>query len=220
MADVNPSSDDTPPMPVIVAHRAGNTPEAAAAALELAPTCTIELDVHVLRGRVEVRHEKVLWPTRRLWERWYLLTRDSAGVPIEDVLAVTGPDVPLMVDLKCFGRRAARRVAAAVPAATDVIVSTRSWWLLPLFARQGASRRLRSCGNRLQLGLVGLLPGLGPGVGVALHERFATPTVIARLRARTDLVFCWGATTTERCSELVAAGVSGLILDDVRIARG
>ncbi len=50
----------------LVAHRAGNT--AATARLSLGKVDMIELDVHVLRGRVEVRHAKVLRPTRRLFD--------------------------------------------------------------------------------------------------------------------------------------------------------
>ena len=97
----------------VVAHRAGNTVDAAQEAL--GKVDMIELDVHVLRGRVEVRHEKVLHPTRRLWEKWYLLPRGARGVPIEDVLGVVERTTPLMIDLKCFTRRSALRVREAIP---------------------------------------------------------------------------------------------------------
>ena len=51
----------------LVAHRAGNDPAAMADALAVADT--LELDVHLLRGRLDVRHSKVIWPFRIYWER-------------------------------------------------------------------------------------------------------------------------------------------------------
>jgi len=201
----------------IVAHRAGNT---VAATLEaLGKVDMIELDVHVLRGRVELRHEKVLHPTRRLWEKWYLLPRGVHGVPIEDVLDVVEPTTPIMIDLKCFTRRSARRIRSVIPADQPIVASTRSWWILDVFADRPNTRTLRSCGAAWQLWLALHRSHFDERQGVAVHERRVTPGVIAALHARTEIVYIWGATTAERCQELVETGVSGMILDDYSIAR-
>ena len=59
----------------VVAHRAGNDLDRARAAA--AAGLVVEVDVHVFHNRLEVRHEKVLRPSGRLWEPWYLLPRDT-----------------------------------------------------------------------------------------------------------------------------------------------
>ncbi len=197
----------------LVAHRAGNTVAGARQAKEVVDL--VELDVHVFRGLVEVRHEKVLRPTSRLWEKWYLLPRGTRGVPIEEILEAVGPQTRLLVDLKCWTRRAARRIKRSLPAPQPVTVASRSWWVLGEFSDRPSVRMLRSCGNRLQLWLVRRVPGLGDRVGVVIHERLLDATTVRALTVRTSLVFCWGVTEPERGRDLVEAGVSGLIVDDL-----
>ena len=199
--------------PLIVAHRAGN--RADTAALEATRADVVELDVHVFRGRVEVRHEKVLRPTARLWEKWHLLPAGVRVPGIEEILAAVAPDTPLMLDLKCFTRAAARRIRASVPDTHPVIVSSRAGWVLPVFADRTDTSLLRSCGNRLQLWLVDRLPGLGPSVGVTVHERRLDQTELTRLQASAGMLFSWGVESRARGEELVQAGVTGLIVDDV-----
>lgn len=206
--------EPTGPGPEIVAHRVGNEPDTVASVLDRCDL--VEADVHLFRGRVELRHEKVLRPTERLWEKWRILPRDAPAPPtIEDLLRATSHGVPLMLDLKCFTRRAARRIRDSVPADLPITVSSRSWWILGVFANRPRTRVLRSCGSRLQIRFVRLLPGLGPARGVAAHERLLAPETAAWVRTRTDLLFSWGATSGERARELVAMGVTGLIVDDL-----
>lgn len=201
----------------VVAHRAGNTVVAAQEAL--GKVDMIELDVHVLRGRVEVRHEKVLHPTRRLWEKWYLLPRGAHGVPIEDVLDVVERTTPLMIDLKCFTRRSALRVREVIPPEQPIVVSTRSWPILNVFADRPNTRTLRSCGAAWQLWLALHRARFEERQGVSVHERRLTPAVIAALHERTEVVYSWGIKTPERYEELVDTGISGMILDDYSIAQ-
>lgn len=202
--------------PLLVAHRAGNRPETAMAVADRADA--VELDVHVFRGRVEVRHEKVLRPTARLWERWELFPADTPVATIDEVLAAVEPDLPLLVDLKCFTRRAARRIRRSLPGDRELIVSSRSWWILSAFADRPRTTLLRSCGNRWQVRLVTRVPGLGQRVGVVVHQRLLDRAVVAGLAARTPHVFTWAVATPERARELVAAGVTGLIVDDLDLA--
>ncbi len=62
---------------LVIAHRAANS---AAALAAVGPGVdVVEADVHLFRGRLEVRHAKTLWPSSVLWERWYLLERDGAA---------------------------------------------------------------------------------------------------------------------------------------------
>jgi len=201
--------------PLIVAHRAGNDPSAVESAIRRADV--VECDVHVHRGRVEVRHEKVLRPTSRLWERWYLLPADTVVPSLDDILAVAPPDVPLLLDLKCFTRRAARRIRRAVPEERPVLVSCRSWWVLSAFRDRPETVILRSCGNRFQLRVVTMVPGLGDRVGVVAHNRLLDGPAIGAVLARTPRLFSWAVETVERGQELAANGVVGLIVDDLEI---
>ena len=200
--------------PTVVAHRAGNDVETAS---QVRADWMVELDVHVLDGRVELRHAKVLRPTRRLWDKWYLLPRGSRGVAIEDVLDAVPAETPLLIDSKVMSRRGARAVVAALPLERDLIVSSRTWWTLPVYRAAGL-RVLHSCGDRFQVWLIERLGVLDGHRGACLHERFLDAARIARLRQRSDLVFSWGATTRERCDELTGAGVTGLILDQPVLA--
>lgn len=201
--------------PVIVAHRAGNDPSAVETALRRADV--IECDVHVHRGRVEVRHEKVIRPSSRLWERWYLLPAGTRVPSIDDILAVVPSDVPLLLDLKCFTRRAARRIRRSVPEGRPLLVSCRSWWVLSVFRRRRGTVMLRSCGNRLQLRAVTMIPGLGDRVGVVAHDRLLDAEAIDVVLRRTPHLFTWAVDSLERGCRLAANGVAGLIVDDLDV---
>ncbi len=200
---------------MIVAHRAGNKVESVLPALDRADA--IELDVHVLRGRVEVRHEKVLRPTRRLWERWYLLPPGTKAVAIESILEAVPENAPLLVDLKCFTRTAARRIRQSIPEDRAVIVSCRSWWVLHAFGDRANTLALRSCGNRTQMRLATLIPGLGETHGIVAHNRLLNDETIARALAHSPLLFTWAVETLDRGRELAGKGLTGLIVDDLAL---
>jgi len=201
------------PVPLLVAHRSGNA--AATASRDLARADAIELDVHVFRGRVVVRHEKILWPSSRLWERWRLLPAGTRVPEIGEILAAVDDDTLLLVDLKCFTRRAARRIRRSLPSDRPLLVSARSWWVLGAFADRPLTTCLRSCGNRAQLQVAVRLPGLGHRLGLVVHQRLLTPANVAVVLGRGDHLFTWAVTDPERARQLVEAGVSGLIVDDL-----
>jgi glycerophosphoryl diester phosphodiesterase len=197
--------------PTTVAHRAGNS---AAAAILGAGLDLIELDAHVFRGRVELRHAKVLRPSSRLWEQWYLLPRGTRGVPIAEVLNALEPEQPLLVDLKCFTRRAARRILAEISEDRPILVACRSWWVLRVARGRPNAAMLRSCANRLQVRLATAIPGLGERTGVTVHARLLDADTVAEFRARTPLVYTWGFTGGPEVQALTELGVTGVITDD------
>lgn len=192
----------------LVAHRAANAPESIGEASRVADT--LELDVHTFRGRLEVRHAKVVWPFRIYWERGVGLT-DERPHPLASVLAATPSDVALWVDLKGFTGRFARRVVRQVGDERPITVSGRSWWALRPAHRMGI-RTFRSVGNRAQLWLA--LRIRHPH-GVVMHERFATTEHLGRLDGRCSAVAVWGVADRARAIELRDAGLAALILDDL-----
>ncbi len=141
--------------------------------------------------------------------------RRTFTVGVDEILAVVGPDTHLLLDLKCFTVRTARRIRDALPSTQPVTAASRSWWVLRTFVDRPGARVLRSCGNKIQLRLAQMLPGLSSRVGASGPERLLDARVIGSITSQTSLLFSWGATTADRGEELVAAGVSGLIVDEL-----
>lgn len=200
-------------MPILIAHRAGNNYETAKGALGRSDM--LELDVHVFRRRVEVRHEKVIWPTSHLWEKWHFVARDAPPPLLSEVLESLEPGTPIQLDLKCFTRSAARRIRASVPPTHPVVVSSRSWWVLEAFDDRPETTMLRSCRSRWQLKLAAMIPGLGPNVGVVAHEEILNRAAGEAIRSKTPVLFSWAVKSPERGRELAELGVTGLIVDDL-----
>ncbi len=196
----------------LIAHRAGNAVERLAPAAAVADA--VELDVHLFRGRLEVRHAKVIWPFAVYWERWRWV-RDEPPVDLAEILDAAGDGVHLWFDLKGFTGRMARKVLRTAGDRRPMTASTRSWWTLRAFRRQSGIRTLRSVGSRWQLWAVQRLRFAGPADGIVMHERFATPGVVERLLALTPLVVTWAVDDLDRALELAAMGVTGLIMDDL-----
>lgn len=197
-----------------VAHRAGN----GVPSLRLAQrfTSLIEIDVHAGRdGRLEARHAKSLWPTSRLWERWYLLPAGAAIVPVSEIVAAAAPATQLWLDLKGVHRRIAIGARAAVQG-RSVTVSSKSWWLLRAFEGVDGARTLRSAGNRLELALLQWLPSRVACDGAVVHSRLLTDGVIRRLRRRGQL-FTWHVTDVATIERLARLGVDGVIVDDLEL---
>ena len=230
--------------PIFIAHRAANSTATMDVARHLVDLC--ELDVHLgPSATIEVRHAKRLWPTRRLWERWYLLARRTPVPVLTDIVTGQQPEPLFWFDLKGVtprlartlrpfvmptprvptdrvptddvptGRRADGGVAAERP---PTMLSSKSWWLLAPFAGVAGLRTLRSAGNRLELALMRWLPGRVQLDGAVVHRRLLDERTIARLH-RQGLLFTWGVTEGDDLAELVADGrIDGFILDDPTLA--
>src|SRR5215207_6242482 len=133
--------------PFIVAHRAGNDLALLRRAEELRPRL-IEADVHLHRGRLEVRHLKTLGPL--LWDRWYLASPRTPRLELAALLDHVGPGTALMLDLKGRDPKLSRRVAAELarrPPAGPVTVCSRSWRLLEPFLEDPDVRAVHSVGS-------------------------------------------------------------------------
>jgi len=199
----------------LIAHRAGNLAATLPAALAVADA--IELDVHLFRGRIEVRHSKVLWPTAARWERWHLEPKSTERPDLEEILTLVPPGTHVWIDLKGFDRRLTRRVLSAVGDDVSLTVSARAWWTLAPARDRPGTRVMRSVGNRWQRWIVERF-GSG-GDGVVLHERLLTPTAVGRLRSIAPHVVAWAVTNRTRLQELESMGIDGAIVDDVELIR-
>lgn len=200
----------------VIAHRAGNSLaqlQAAEGSVDL-----IEIDLHLGRGgRIEVRHAKTLWPTRRLWEKWYLLPRDTDVCELAEILDAAQPNTTFWFDLKGPDRRLAHAVAAVAGDRVPFTVSTKAWWVLKVFEGQDGVRTVRSAGNRFELALLFWLPSKLKLTGTVVHHRLLDASMAKRLLGRGAL-FSWGAQDSAAVRALVDVGVDGIILDDTSLA--
>ena len=198
-----------------VAHRAGNLASTVVDGGRRADV--VELDVHLFRGRMEVRHGKVLWPFARLWEKWEFLPDDSPRPDLRDILAAAPDDLHLWFDLKGFTGRLTRRVLAEVGDRRPITVSTRNWWILSRARRLDGVRTMKSVGSRWQRLVVTRTRFGSDREGVVIHERLLDAAQLVRLHRRTPTVISWGVTDVDRATELIAMGISGLIVDDLTL---
>ena len=137
--------------PLLIAHRAGNEPARLRAA-ERAGADVIEADLHLRRGRLELRHLKTAGPLPLYWDRWALAPPWRRFDDLDDLLAAARPETALMLDLKGSDPAAARMLSAALSRAARRrarFVSAREWPLLDeidpaLAQRIGSAARPRS----------------------------------------------------------------------------
>jgi len=197
-----------------VAHRAGND-LALLAAAAAGGADVVEADVHLHRGRLEVRHTKRLWLLPILWDRWYLADPFAPPLLLEQVLEATPPEVTLMLDLKGASPRLGRAVRAAVDAGgpRPLVVSARVWRHLARFGDRPDTTVLHSAGSPRQLRR--LLRRHGPGRldGVSVHRRLLDPATVTALRERAAQVWSWPVDTAEVARQLAGWGVTGFISD-------
>lgn len=202
----------------LIAHRAGNLASLHASAVEVADV--VEVDVHLFRNRLEVRHAKLLlWPFARLWEKWEILPADAPRPPLADILAELPAGTPVWFDLKGFTTRLPRAVHAVAGDRPSVTYSARQWWILGWARRNTSARTMRSVGSRWQRWLTTVVPPPAAGHGIVIDERLLDDGWLTRLRRRAAVVVAWGVEDPSRAAELAAAGIDGLIVDDLELIR-
>lgn len=206
---------------VLVAHRAANAPDTLRAAQ--GHVDVVEADVHLFRGRLEVRHGKTIGPLPILWERWYLLPRDTPRPLLADLLAAAAPlPTDLMLDLKGPDPRmpgALGRALAGWAGERRVIVCSRIWRTVNRLRATREVRALHSVGSPRELRALTRRYRPGALEGVSVDHRLLSPAVVEALRERADLVWAWIVNDPERAALLAEWGVTGFISDAPRNLR-
>ena len=199
----------------LIAHRAGNSIAGIEPFRSIA--VGIEVDVHLDRGRLVVRHAKRVWFTSRLWDRWYLLPPDTRVPLFADMLEWAGSGTELWVDCKGATSRLPEELARVVVDRGLVTLSSKSWWILRRLSGRSDVRTIRSVGNRFELLLLRFLPSRVAFDGVVVHRRLLTASLVTELRHRWGLVFSWSIGDERVARRLVSWGVDGLIIDKLEI---
>ena len=202
-----------------VAHRAGNSltelRRAAAARVDL-----IEADVHLYRGRLEVRHSKSIPLLPWLWDRWYLEPKRASRLQLPDVLAEIEPRAPLMLDLKGPHPGLAPAVAGllrALDPVHEVTVCTRHWWMLPSFAGLDHVRVVHSARNARELARLRRRLTRRPTFGVSMHRSLVSRDVVAELHRHAEVVMTWPVSTPDELGDVLDLGVTGVISDYLEV---
>jgi glycerophosphoryl diester phosphodiesterase len=205
-----------------VAHRAGNDLSALRAAVD-AGADLLETDVHLLRGRLEVRHTKALHPLPLLWERTQgrlEVVRHRPQLLLDEVLdaalALVRPDGPrLLLDLKGpgpVGPAVARAVHARRPD-VPVLVCARWWPSALALRRHDWARPLLSARSRAELVRLRRQVRRTPVHGVCLHRDLVAADVVAQLREHVEHVLTWPVNDDAALREARRGGVTGVITD-------
>lgn len=206
----------------MVAHRSGNSLGALRAAEALGARA-IEADVHLHRGRLEVRHLKTLGPVPLLWDRWTLASPWARRLLLPELLEAVEARTELVLDLKGRDRRLATRILEALgprPAeGSSVTICARSWPLLEPFTGVENVRLIHSVGSARQLARLRRRLGERRIHGISIHERLLDSRRVRELREVADLILTWPVNTVERARELVGWGVDGLISDRPDLVR-
>jgi glycerophosphoryl diester phosphodiesterase len=201
--------------PFLVAHRAGNDLALLRAAEERALDL-VEADVHLFRGRLEVRHLKTLGPIPVLWDRWQLANPLAPRLVLDELLDATGHDTELMLDLKGRDPRLAAGVLDSIRprlGARRVTICARWWPLLTPFEGLPGVRTVHSVGSTRQLRALLRLGRTRRLQGVSIHERLLDAATVADLRNIADVIMTWPANAAWRVRELTEMGIDGLITD-------
>ncbi len=202
-------------MPFIVAHRAGNDLALLRRAEGVRPHL-VEADVHLYRGRLEVRHLKTLGPLPVLWDRWYLASPRTPRLELTALLDHVDSETALLLDLKGSEPRLSLCVAAELARrqpVSPVTVCARNWRLLEPFLDDPHVRAVHSVGSRRQLRALRRRFAGRRLEGVSIHQRLLNPRTVADLRARAEIIVSWPVATVEEARRLAAWGVDGVITE-------
>jgi hypothetical protein len=202
--------------PLLIAHRAGNEPGRLRAA-ECGGADVIEADLHLRRGRLELRHLKTVGSLPVYWDRWALAPPWRHFDDLGDLLAAAQPQTVLMLDIKGRDPAVARMTSDALGRAgrdADVYVSAREWPLLDEID-PGLASRIGSAASPPQLDRLIRHAEARPLDGASLHLRLLETERLRALRPYAPLLMSWPVNHRHEAERARALGVTGLISDSL-----
>ena len=205
-----------------VAHRAGNDLALLREAAEFGAD-VVEADVHLHRGRLEVRHTKS-FGTPWLYDAGRFHPADLPRLQLIELLDALPPALPVMLDLKGVGRAGAE-VARAVHAygPTHPLWVCARWWpsVLP-FHEAPWARVLLSARGRTELARLRRRLLLGRGelpFGCSVHLSLLRPELVHQLQAHGLTVLTWPVDDAAALARARSLGVDGAITKDLTVLR-
>ncbi|HMN99143.1 MAG TPA: hypothetical protein PKD59_06990 [Miltoncostaeaceae bacterium] len=200
--------------PLLAAHRIETAGEGAAALA--AGADLLEIDVHLRRRALEVRHPRRHGPV--LWDREGVRRARAPSAALGPLLAALPAGAEPMIDLKGGAARLAGQALTAVRAAglPRATFTSRRWRLLDRLAGAEGVRLAYSAARRRELDRL-LGRALPEGAAVCVRSDLLDAAAVAALRRRATLVMTWDVADRAHAERLVALGVGGLVLDDAAL---
>ena len=200
-----------------IAHRAGNALDLLRHSLASGADL-IEADVHLYRGRLEIRHTKTMGPLPWLWDRWYVVSARLPRLQLADLAAELPADRRLMLDLKGWHPWLGRRVAAAMHAAAPgvpYVVCSRHWRMLDAFDGLDHVDVVHSVRSKAELARLPHRLSGRRSWGVAVHRELLPRMDVPALLQSVDALLTWPVNTVDVLADVASHGVTGVISDDL-----
>jgi hypothetical protein len=199
-----------------IAHRAGNELELLGRTLATGADL-IEADVHLYRGRLEIRHTKTMGPLPWLWDRWYVVSARLPRLLLPELAAELPAERRLMLDLKGWHPWLGRRVAAAMDAAAPgvpYVVCSRHWRMLDAFDGLDHVDVVHSVRSKAELARLPRRLARHRSWGVAVHRELLPRMDVPALLQTVDALLTWPVNTVDVLAEVAQHGVTGVSSDD------
>lgn len=204
-----------------VAHRRGNEVLTLREAALLGAD-VIEGDVHLHRGRLEVRHQKSMGPLPWFWEKWKIYPPTVPRPPLDELLEGRPAGATLMLDLKGVGRVGSKARAALDehPPHEPFLVCARWWPSLRHFEDHEAARVVLSARGRVMLSRIlrRCRAGRAP-YGVSVHLSVLTPESVKELQSYGVVVLSWPVDDAPSLARARELGIDGAITKDLEIMK-
>jgi hypothetical protein len=202
-----------------VAHRAGNDLEVLREAAQLGAD-VIEADVHLHRGRLEVRHLKSMGPLPWLWDRWELHPASAERLLLDQLLDALPAGQKVMLDLKGVGQVGPETLRHLHERSVEhpLWVCAR-WWPSSLAFRDVPwAKALLSARGRSEIARLRRWVRSGRSAyGVSLHLSMLTPSLVREIQAAGSIVLTWPVDDQASLERARGLGVDGAITKDLSI---
>ncbi|MCA9834922.1 MAG: glycerophosphodiester phosphodiesterase [Thermomicrobiales bacterium] len=203
------------PRPFASGHRAGNSRQAALAAID-AGADLLETDIWLHRGRLELRHEESLGPFPFLWEKRLRIPHWYKRFTLHDLLKTTPETTLLFLDFKGKHMGLGPAVLAELErTAPNRVVATcgRNYPQLRTIADAPNIITFYSVGTEEEWPVAQEYIAASPAPALSLIANMATEERINWMKERGGVIVCWGVEDTHEMERLFALGVDGFTTD-------
>lgn len=202
--------------PLAVAHRGGNSLDAARDALAYGADL-LEADVWPRLGQLEIRHIKTIGPLPIYWEKWYIDSIGGQQLRLRQLVTGLPGDTRLFFDLKGWDPRLGKRLVLAIREADvdrPIILCGRNWRQLDAVRDRDNIHIFYSVGEPDELAKVWPKLERQANPAISIHHRLLTDETIARLRDLEATIIAWTVNDPGIARTLFARGVDGFTSDN------
>ncbi len=202
--------------PLIIAHRAGNSLNGAARAIQRGANM-LEADIWRYDRRLEIRHLKTMGPVPLLWDHWRLAPGWTPRLELGQLLDATPADTRIMLDLKGDDPMLAPSIVRAIrdrQPDRKIILCSRVWLHLDRVSDDPDVHRVYSVGNDQERATVWSRLEAMDHPGVSINRSLMSPATARRFAGIGVTVIVWGATSRDDVRWLLDYNIDGLTLSE------